>query len=135
VKDKIIRKFKVEKKDKAVKEAKDAKKEPEKVELTAKEGVNSPLVEGHKMPTEKEILERAQQLYMKANGKFQDLLGTNLPEKSELKEEGFLKAAQLELMTKGDIKNERAILDYVGGLKNELEQIGFTVVPIEGFTL
>ena len=144
LKGKIIRKFKVVKKDKAEQEAKAKKelekkqlekpKEAESIELQSKEE-NSPLIDGHKMPSKKEILERAQQLYMKDNGRFQDLVGTNLPEESELREEGYLKKAQLDLLTKEDTKASRQVMDYVGNLKNELEQIGFTVVPIEGFSL
>ena len=143
VKEKIIRKFRVEKKDKAEKDAKKAKEEPkekqldkpaEKTELKAEEkDATSPLTEEHKMPSKAEILEKAQQLYMADNGRFQDLVGT--PEESELREEGYLKRAQFELLTSTDTKASRQVMDYVGTLKNELEQIGFTIVPIEGFTL
>ena len=135
---KALRKFRVLKKDEAKKELekKQETKTPEKMELKPKENdVNSPLVEGHKMPSKAEILQKAQQLYMVDNGRFQDLVGTNLPEESELREEGYLKRAQLELLTSTDTQASRQVMDYVGGLKNDLEQIGFTIIPIEGFSL
>ena len=140
LKGKIIRKFKVVKKDKAEQEAKEAKKEAtekpkesESIELQSKEE-NSPLIEGHKMPSKAEILEKAKELYMHDNARFPEL-GTNLPEESELREEGYIRRAQTELLTSPDTKATRQVMDYVGSLKNELEQIGFTIVPIEGFSL
>jgi AAA15 family ATPase/GTPase len=137
--EKPIRRFRILKKEEAekLKEQKQKSKaetieKPQK-ELKQKEDDNSPLIEGHKMPSKAEILEKAQQLYMADNGRFQDLVGTNLPEESELREEGYLKRAQIELMTSTDTKATRQVMDYVGTLKNDLEQIGFTIVPIEGF--
>lgn len=124
--------FKVVKKD--FKQSGDSLK-PEKQELKAE--TNNPIKEPetHKLPSEKEILEHAQQLYMKDNGKmdFQEGLGTNLPERTELKEEGYLQKAKLDLMTKTDTKASRDVMDYVDGLRQELEKIGFTVEPIAGF--
>ena len=137
---KSVKRFKVVTKDEAEKLKKEQEQKvkietPEKTELKPKENdANSPLVEGHKMPSKAEILERAKQLYMHDNARFPEL-GENLPEESELREEGYLKRAQTELLTKEDTKTTHQVLDYVGTLKNELEQIGFTIVPIEGFTL
>ena len=70
---------------------------------------------------------------MKDNGIYQDFLGTNLPEETELREEGYLKRSQIDLMTKEDGKAATAVMDYVGNIRNELQKIGFDVVPIEGF--
>ena len=145
LKGKIIKKFKVVKKDQVEQDAKEAKKEAEKkaaekpkeaekAELKTKEEANSPLIEGQNMPTHDEIIAKAKELYMHDNARFPEL-GTNLPEESELREEGYIKRAQTELLTKEDTKATRVVMDYIGNLKNELEQIGFTIVPIEGFSL
>jgi hypothetical protein len=112
------------------------KKESEKVGL-AKSEDNNPILEKptHKLPSEKEILEHAQQLYMKDNGRqdFQEGLGTNLPERTELKEEGYLQKAKLDLMTSEDTQASRATFDYIDNLRGQLEKIGFTIEPIAGF--
>ena len=74
---KIVKKEKVkEELEKAKAETKEKAKALEKAEPT---DLNSPLTDSH-MPSHKEILEHAQQLYMKDNGIHQDFLGTNLPE-------------------------------------------------------
>ncbi len=80
------------------------------------------------LPSAKEILEKAQQLYMEDNGRFQDFLGVNLPERSELAEEGYLRRAQNILMAKQEPNAEKQSMDYVNSLKGEIEQIGFSVV-------
>ena len=127
---KIVRKEKVkEETEKAKVETKEKAKELERAEPT---DLNSPLTDS-RMPSHKEILEHAQQLYMKDNGIHQDFLGTNLPEETELREEGYLKRAQLDLMTKEDTQATRQVMDYVGNIRAELQKIGFDVVPLEGF--
>lgn len=80
------------------------------------------------MPSKEAILEKAQQLYMEENWRFQDLLGDNLPERSELAQEGYLRRAQNLLMAKQDPDAEKKNLDYANNLKKELEQIGFSIV-------
>jgi hypothetical protein len=56
-------------------------------------------INGRNLPSHKQIIEHAKQLWMKNNARSQDLVGTNLPEECELKEEGFLQRAKLSLMT------------------------------------
>ena len=121
---------------KIVKKA-EAKKEPEKQELKAE--ANNPIKEesSHKLPSAKEILEKAQQLYMKDNGRmdFQEGVGTNLPERNELAEEGYLQKAKLALMTSEDTVASRQVGDYVENLRTELNKLGFEVIPMEGFSV
>jgi hypothetical protein len=126
---KILRKFRIVKKDKKTEKPKD------EVTTKPKEEEHSPLVEGQHMPSEAEILAKAKELWLHDNARFEDLGGTQIPERNELREEGYLKKAQLALMTSEDTQNERKVLDYVGGLKDELEKIGFTVIPIAGFEI
>ena len=108
---------------------------PKEKEL-AKAEVNDPIIESsHKLPSAKEILERAQELYQKEN--FKAAYGESMPEilptKLELAEEGYLQKAKLSLMTSEDTVASRKVFDYVEGLKAELQKIGFDVVPLEGF--
>lgn len=115
-------------------------KKPKKLLEVAKAEItdaNSPFLDNSRMPSHEEILAKAQQLYMKDNGKqgYQDLVGTNLPEFSELQEEGYVRRAQLALMTSEDTVASRKTMDYVGGLRTELEKIGFMVIPMEGFSV
>lgn len=84
-------------------------------------------LEKTRLPTKKEIFEKAQELYMADNARFQDLLGENLPEYTELSEEGYLRRAQHVLMSKKDPTIESKILLHVDTLKKELEQCGFKV--------
>jgi hypothetical protein len=120
-----------------VKKKTEDKKETEKVGLAKSENTN-PILEKptHKLPSEKEILEHAQQLYMKDNGRrdYQEGVGTNLPERTELKEEGYLQKAKLDLMTSEDTQASRATFDYIDNLRGQLEKIGFTIEPIQGFS-
>jgi hypothetical protein len=120
-----------------IKPKNDSKKEPEKPkELAAKEEANNPIKESsHKLPSVKEILERAQEMYMAENFKpiHDDSAPETLPTKGELSEEGYLQKAKLALMTSQDTRASRKVMDYVEGLRNELSKIGFDVVPIAGF--
>jgi hypothetical protein len=125
--------FKLIKKSEAKKEV---EKEIAKIEQLAKsEDANNPLKEVHKLPTQAEILAEAQRLYMKDNGRmdYQEGVGTNLPERNELQEEGYLNRAKLSLMTSQDTQASRQVLDYVGKMREELSKLGFDVVPISGF--
>jgi hypothetical protein len=72
---------------------------------------------------------------MKDNGRmdYQEGVGTNLPERNELQEEGYLNRAKLSLMTSQDTQASRQVLDYVGKMREELSKLGFDVVPISGF--
>jgi hypothetical protein len=126
--------FKVVKKTKATKEP-EKPKETEKPKELINE-TNNPIIESsHKLPTEKEILEKAQSLYMAENfkGKYEDSAPEVLPTKSELAEEGFLQRAKLDLMTKSDTKASREVFGYIDNLRGQLEKIGFTIEPISGF--
>lgn len=111
------------------------KKESEK-EL-AKSEDNNPILEKptHKLPSQKEILEKAQAMYMAENfkPKYNDSAPEVLPTKGELAEEGYLQKAKLDLMTSEDTQASRQTLDYVDNLRGQLEKIGFTIEPIAGF--
>ena len=100
-------------------------------------GPNSPIAEApiieRKLPSKAEILKRATELYLKGNGRFQDLLGSNPPTEGKLREEGFLNKAKLDLMRTPSGNAERQVNDYIGNLKNELEAIGFTILPLNGY--
>ena len=135
---KPLRKFKIIKKE----EAEKLKEQEEKAKAEGKELAKAevtPIIENssHKLPSEQEILEKAQQMYMHDNGRmdYQESVGTNLPERNELAEEGYLQKAKLALMTSQNTVASRQTFDYVEGIKNELEKIGFTVVPVEGFSV
>ncbi len=112
----------------------EATKEPEKIELKTKD---NPIKEesSRKLPSEKEIYDRAVEMYQEEN--FKPKYGDSAPEvnptKGELAEEGFLQRAKLDLMTKTDTKASRDVMDYVDNVRQELEKIGFTVEPIAGF--
>lgn len=113
----------------------EVKKEPEKQELKAES--NNPIKEesSHKLPTEKEIYDRAVEMYQSENFKprHEDSAPEVNPTKGELAEEGYLQKAKLDLMTKTDTKASRDVMDYVDGIRQQLEKIGFTVEPIAGF--
>ena len=72
---------------------------------------------------------------MKDNGRmdFQEGVGTNLPERTELAEEGYLQRAKLSLMTSQDTQASRQVMDYVENMRAELSKLGFDVVPVNGF--
>jgi hypothetical protein len=126
--------FKIVKK-KATKEPEKAKEIVKEAEKELAKAETKIIKEESHLPSEKEILDRAQQLYQKENfkGKYEDSAVEQLPTKGELSEEGYLQAAKLDLMTKTDTKASRDVMDYVEGIKNELEKIGFTVEPLAGF--
>jgi hypothetical protein len=126
--------FRILKKSTAEKELKKKQKELAEADVV---NFNIPLVEKGHMPTEKEILEKAQEMYQKENFKaiHEESMPEQMPTKSELSEEGYLQSAKLDLMTKSDTKNERQIFDYVEGLRSELNKIGFEVIPMEGFSV
>jgi len=135
------RKFKVVKKEQKKAEVeKELKKAEEKTKAEVKElakaEANNPIIESnHKLPSEAEILAEAQRLYQQENFKpiHEETMPETMPTKGELSEEGYLQTAKLNLMTKGDTKNERQVFDYVENIRNELQKIGFDVVPISGF--
>jgi hypothetical protein len=124
--------FKIVKKSEAPKEV---AKELAKIEELTKNELHNPIIDSHKLPSEAEILSKAQSLYMAENfkGKYEDSAPEVLPTKSELREEGFLQKAKLDLMTSQDGKASREVFDYVDHLRGELEKIGFTVTPLSGF--
>jgi hypothetical protein len=105
------------------------KAEPDVVNFTV------PIIDSHKLPTQKEIYDKAAEMYMAENfkPKHGESMPETLPTKGELSEEGYLQAAKLDLMTSEDTQASRKVLDYVDGLRQELEKIGFTVEPISGF--
>ena len=106
-----------------------------KVKELAKAEVNPLLSNKHKMPSEKEIYDKAVELYQKES--FKGVHGDSgletAPTKGELSEEGYLQKAKLALMTSEDTQASRQTMDYVDNLRQELEKIGFTVEPIAGF--
>ena len=131
--------------DRQFREGKLSKEAYEKARLNAeapkeltKAEVNDPIIESsHKLPSAKEILERAQELYQKENFKavHEENMPEALPSKIELAEEGYLQKAKLDLMTSEDTTASRKVMDYVDSLRGELEKIGFDIVPIAGFEL
>lgn len=122
------KRYKVVKKDQSKKEVENELAKAEAI--IQKEG-------GHKLPSEKEILEKAQQMYMADNfqPKYNDSAPETLPTKGELSEEGYLQKAKLALMTSQDTQASRSVMDYVEGLRAELNKIGFEVIPMEGFSV
>ncbi|MCW4019172.1 MAG: hypothetical protein NWF00_10940 [Candidatus Bathyarchaeota archaeon] len=96
----------------------------------AKATRNSPLLGNKHLPTHAEIVERAIELWREDNPQFQFNAD---PTEAELREEGqnYLRTAQIELMTIEGGAAERSVMAYVGSLKAELENIGFTVVPLD----
>ena len=147
---KILRKFRIvrkqpeKEKPKETEKPKEAEKPktPEKVEQKQTEksilpkelDVNNPLSDGSKMPSHKEIVELAQQLYMKDHARFGE---TTLPTEADLKSEeaDYLRKAQVALMTSESGKAEKKVMAYVDDLRNQLNALGFDVVPIAGFEL
>ncbi|MCL5949756.1 MAG: hypothetical protein M1490_04695 [Candidatus Bathyarchaeota archaeon] len=119
--------------EKAVKEAEDKMI----AELMTSE--NSPILEDkpkRRLPTQEEILAEAQQIWLKDNnaavheGFFE---GVSAPEKGELAEEGYLQKAKLKLMTTQDTFAERQTSDYLDSMRQQLNKLGFDIVPISGF--
>ena len=98
---------------------------------------SSPLTEGQHMPSEEEIYAEAVRMWQKENAsaRHEGFLPSTAPTRGELQEEGFLKQAQLSLMTSENTVASRKVMDYIGSLRGELEKIGFDIVPIAGFEL
>lgn len=114
----------------------EAKKEEAEKPKELKAESNNPIIgSSHKLPTEKEILAKAQELYQKENFKSinEESMPETLPTKGELSEEGYLQKAKLALMTSQDTVASRKTMDYIDNLRGELEKIGFTIEPIAGF--
>ncbi len=122
------KKFKVIEKAKVKDET---EKELEIVETEAK-------ASKRRLPTSEEIYKEAVRLWHKENTKpihegFLDDVAD--PTREELKEEGYLNQAKLNLMTSDDTEASRQTFDYVDNIRAELEKIGFTVIPIDGFSV
>jgi len=122
------KKFKVIEKDEAKEEtARELERVEEQTDKTTK----------NNLQTTEEIYAEAVRLWRKENTKpvhegfLEDVAD---PTRQELKEEGYLNQAKLNLMTSDDTVASRQTLDYVDNIRVELEKIGFTVIPIEGFS-
>lgn len=121
--------FKVVKKERAKEETeKQLKQVEEQADKTTKSN----------LPSSEEIYTEAVRLWRKENTKpvhegFLENVAD--PTRQELKEEGYLNQAKLNLMTSDDTVAARQTLDYVDNIRVELEKIGFTVIPIEGFSV
>lgn len=123
------KKFKVIEKDKAKEETeKELKRVEEQADKTTKTN----------LPSAEEIYNEAIRLWRKENTKpihegfLEDVAD---PTRQELQEEGYLNQAKLKLMTSEDTEAARQTFDYVDNIRTELEKIGFTVIPIEGFSV
>ena len=127
---KILRKFRIVKK--TPEKPKESEK-PKETSLKPKElDVNNPLSDKTHMPSHAEIVNKAQELYMKDHRD-----ETTLPNEADLKSEeaDYLRNAQIELMTSESGHAEKVVMGYVENLRNELNKIGFDVVPLSGFEI
>ena len=80
------------------------------------------------MPTAQEIRELAVELYKKDQSVNPGIYETAPePELTELREGGFLRQAQKQLMTS---INNPAVSEYIESLKVDLESNGYTIVPL-----
>jgi hypothetical protein len=80
------------------------------------------------MPTAQEIKDLAVQMFMEDQARVPDqALGETTPELTELREGGYLRKAQRELM---QTVNNPAVSDYIESLKSDLEMNGYTIVPL-----
>lgn len=79
--------------------------------------------ESKTMPNRDEIEAEAYRMYMMDNPHFD-----TTPERDELSEEGYLRAAQRNLMSTGKAKDLEH--DYINYLKRDLEERGYTIVPM-----
>jgi hypothetical protein len=134
---KAVRKFKVLKQEEAEKlkkeqlekEAKELAKHPEKALIpkeVSTDDYGRPLKP--QMPTAGEIRELAVELYKK--GQSLDPLTKETapePEMTELREGGYLREAQRQLM---QTVNNPSVYEYIENLKSDLEQSGYTIVPL-----
>jgi len=120
------------KKAKGKAEAKKTEKQPSKpepVEKEVKPPKPKPVVKEIKpskpktLPSREEIEEEAYRMYMMDNPQFD-----TSPERNELSEEGYLKAAQQNLMSTGT--EQQMTDDYLNYLKRDLEERGYTIVAV-----
>lgn len=117
------------KKEQAEKEAKELEKHPEKA-LEPKEAPTDDYGRPLKpsTPTADEIHELAVELYKKDQSL--DPLTSETapePEMTELREGGYLRRAQHELM---QTTNNPEVYQYIENLKSDLEEHGYTIVPL-----
>lgn len=92
------------------------------------EDLNNPILDGRTMPTHQEIIAEATKMFMQDQAHVPDLaLGETLPEESELREGGYVKKAQLSLMTSTP---NLEVDQYIANLKVDLEEHGYTIVPL-----
>lgn len=108
-------------KPKPKKEIKQAEKKPKKE--TERVRTIRLSDESKTMPSRDEIEAEAYRMYMMDNPQF-----AATPERHELKEEGYLRAAQRNLMATG--KEKDMTDDYINYLKRDLEERGYTIVPM-----
>ncbi len=132
-----IKQFKIVKKDEKKVEVEKALAKVEekvKVELAKAETAPEPTENKRQLPSVDEIYAEAVKMWQLENNKPGDLMeGVANPTRGELREEGLLNAAKLRLMTSQDGVAERKTFDYVENLRQELNKIGFDVIPISGF--
>jgi len=117
---------------KTPKQPKKSKKQPSKpepVEKEVKPPKPKPVVKEIKpskpktLPSREEIEEEAYRMYMMDNPQFD-----TSPERNELSEEGYLRAAQQNLMSTGT--EQQMTDDYLNYLKRDLEERGYTIVAV-----
>jgi len=130
------KRFKVVKKADKKKEIEAELKKAEEKALVTSETQES-VESKRRLPSKEEIEAEAQQLWLKENAKpkYGDMMeGIAAPTRTELAEEGYLQMAKLKLMTSEDTEASRQTFGYVDNIRQELEKIGFTVIPMEGFS-
>jgi len=93
-----------------------------------------PKPKGRRLPTRPEIIQKAVELWMEEHGyHFLDIRAPT-PEYSELKEGGYIERAQRELMKSEKRRitetEEREKARYIQALKEELESLGYEVIPV-----
>ena len=136
-----IKRFRVVPKAKAKAETEKALKEIEKKteteikELAKVDAPKAKEIASH-LPSQEEIYAEAVKMWQLENNKgvhegFMENVAN--PTRGELQEEGLLNQAKLRLMTSQDTVASRQTMDYVENIRNELQKIGFDVVPISGF--
>ena len=126
----------VKKQDVKAEVEKEVQKLEAKVQLAKSE---NPMAVGPEsyLPSEAEILAEAQRLWLKENAKpkYEGFMeNVAAPTKGELSEEGYLRKAQLNLMTKDTTQASRQVEDYLQNIRNEVQKLGFDIVPISGFS-
>jgi len=84
---------------------------------------------GRRLPTQEEIYNKAVELWRQDNGYLDNVAN---PDLTELREEGLLNRAKVELMTSTSGEGEKALGGYIDKVRNELLTLGFDVVPISG---